>query len=85
MAFDPGTYNNTSIFSRSNKYFNRIDWNINDKNQLTLRNNTIIIYRYQLRARSAELPFWRYRLYIAQQLQLNRCRIENTFQQYLKQ
>lgn len=40
-GFDPGTYNNTSIYSRSNKYFNRIDWNINDKNQLTLRNNTI--------------------------------------------
>ncbi|TSD66001.1 TonB-dependent receptor [Inquilinus sp. KBS0705] len=40
-GFDAGTYNNTSIFSRSNKFFNRIDWNINDKNQLTLRNNTI--------------------------------------------
>ena len=40
-GFDAGTYGNTSIFSRSNKYFNRIDWNINDKNQLTLRNNTI--------------------------------------------
>jgi hypothetical protein len=40
-GIDPGTYNNTSIFSRSNKYFNRIDWNINDKNQLTIRNNTI--------------------------------------------
>ncbi|TWR25711.1 TonB-dependent receptor [Mucilaginibacter pallidiroseus] len=36
-----GTYDNTSIFSRSNKYFNRLDWNINDNNQLTLRNNTI--------------------------------------------
>ncbi|PAW93671.1 TonB-dependent receptor [Mucilaginibacter sp. MD40] len=40
-GFDAGTYQNTSIFSRSNKFFNRLDWNINDNNQLTLRNNTI--------------------------------------------
>lgn len=38
---DPGTYNNTSIYSNSNKFFNRIDWNINSKNQLTIRNNTV--------------------------------------------
>jgi len=40
-GIDPGTYDNTTIYSNSNKYFNRLDWNINDKNQLTLRNNTI--------------------------------------------
>lgn len=40
-GFDAGTYSNTSIYSNSNKYFNRLDWNINDKNQLTVRNNTI--------------------------------------------
>jgi len=40
-GISPGTYDNTAIFSNSNKFFNRIDWNINDKNQLTLRNNTI--------------------------------------------
>jgi hypothetical protein len=40
-GIDPGTYGNTTIFSNSNKYFNRLDWNINDKNQLTLRNNAI--------------------------------------------
>ena len=38
---DAGTYLNTSIYSNSNKFFNRVDWNINDKNQLTVRNNTI--------------------------------------------
>ena len=38
---DAGTYGNTSIYSNSNKFFNRVDWNINDKNQLTVRNNTI--------------------------------------------
>ncbi|MES2276922.1 MAG: carboxypeptidase regulatory-like domain-containing protein [Bacteroidota bacterium] len=40
-GISPGTYDNTTIFSNSNKFFNRLDWNINDKNQLTLRNNTI--------------------------------------------
>ncbi|QKJ32578.1 TonB-dependent receptor [Mucilaginibacter mali] len=40
-GLDPGVYGNTTIFSNSNKFFNRLDWNINDKNQLTLRNNTI--------------------------------------------
>jgi len=40
-GLDAGTYDNTSIYSNSNKFFNRLDWNINDKNQLTLRNNTI--------------------------------------------
>ncbi|WP_183564014.1 TonB-dependent receptor [Mucilaginibacter sp. SP1R1] len=37
----PGTYQNTSIYSNSNKFFNRLDWNIDDNNQLTIRNNTI--------------------------------------------
>jgi len=41
LGFDPGSYGNTSIYSNSNKFFNRLDWNINDRNQLTLRNNTI--------------------------------------------
>ncbi|MET6999821.1 TonB-dependent receptor [Chitinophaga defluvii] len=40
-GIDPGTYGNTSIYSNSNKFFNRLDWNINDKHQLSIRNNTI--------------------------------------------
>ncbi|WP_184550623.1 TonB-dependent receptor [Mucilaginibacter sp. FT3.2] len=40
-GLSPGTYSNTSIYARSNKFFNRLDWNINDNNQLTIRNNTI--------------------------------------------
>jgi hypothetical protein len=39
--YDPGTYGNSSIYSNSNKFFNRLDWNINDKHQLSIRNNTI--------------------------------------------
>lgn len=38
---DIGTAGNTSIYSNSNKFFNRLDWHINDKHQLSLRNNTI--------------------------------------------
>lgn len=41
LGGDPGTYGNTSIYSNSNKFFNRLDWNINDKHQLSIRNNTI--------------------------------------------
>ncbi|HYK76514.1 MAG TPA: carboxypeptidase regulatory-like domain-containing protein [Daejeonella sp.] len=42
FQIDPKSDQNTSIFSRSNKFFNRLDWNINDKNQLTIRNNTVL-------------------------------------------
>lgn len=38
---DAGAFGNYSIYSNSNKFFNRLDWNINDKHQLTIRNNTI--------------------------------------------
>ncbi|MFL9482433.1 carboxypeptidase regulatory-like domain-containing protein [Chitinophagaceae bacterium LWZ2-11] len=36
-----GAYGNYQIYSKSNKFFNRLDWHINSKNQLSLRNNTI--------------------------------------------
>ena len=38
---DPGTYGQYNIYSRSNKYFNRLDWNIDGHSQLSFRNNTI--------------------------------------------
>lgn len=41
---DAGAFANTdnyNIYAKSNKFFNRLDWNINDNNQLTIRNNTI--------------------------------------------
>ncbi|BAV09254.1 TonB-dependent receptor [Filimonas lacunae] len=40
-GIDAGSYSNYKIYSRSNKYFNRLDWKINDKNTLSIRNNTI--------------------------------------------
>lgn len=40
-GFDPGTYGQFNVYSNSNKLFNRLDWNINDRHQLSIRNNTI--------------------------------------------
>jgi hypothetical protein len=40
-GIDAGSFDNYNIYSRSNKFFNRLDWNINSKNQLSIRNNTI--------------------------------------------
>ena len=40
-GWDPGTYGQYNVYARSNKYFNRIDWNIDRHNQLAIRNNTI--------------------------------------------
>lgn len=37
-AGTPGLYTN---WSKSTKFFNRLDWNINDRHQLAVRNNTI--------------------------------------------
>ena len=39
--FDAGTADVYTNWSKSQKFFNRLDWNINDKHQLAIRNNTI--------------------------------------------
>lgn len=39
--FDAGTAGLYSNWSKSIKFFNRLDWNINDQHQLAIRNNTI--------------------------------------------
>ncbi|WP_212003628.1 TonB-dependent receptor [Chitinophaga sp. HK235] len=41
-AFDPGTGGVFNATSQSQKFFNRLDWNINEKHQLSVRNNTIL-------------------------------------------
>ncbi len=40
-GWNPGTYGRVNIYANSNKYFNRLDWNINTDHQLSVRNNTI--------------------------------------------
>lgn len=37
--YDPGTYGAYKLFTKSNKYFGKIDWNISSKNSLMLRAN----------------------------------------------
>src|SRR5690606_25436312 len=39
--FDAGTAGLYTNWSKSVKFFNRLDWNINDRHQLAVRNNTI--------------------------------------------
>ncbi|RZK78427.1 MAG: TonB-dependent receptor, partial [Pedobacter sp.] len=40
-VFDAGTAGVYTNWSKSQKFFNRLDWNISDKHQLAVRNNTI--------------------------------------------
>lgn len=40
-TYNPGAYGDYSIFAKSNKIFTRLDWNINEKNKLSLRTNFI--------------------------------------------
>ncbi len=40
--FDPGTAGQFNTYSNSTKFFNRLDWNIDDKSQFTIRNNYIL-------------------------------------------
>ena len=56
-GFDVGAYNDYTIYSRSKKYFNRLDWNINSNNQLTLRNNTTISEATNLERDAANFRF----------------------------
>lgn len=42
LGFDPGTFGQYNSYTKSNKFFNRLDWNIGDKHQLAIRNNTIL-------------------------------------------
>ncbi|RPD43045.1 TonB-dependent receptor [Chitinophaga barathri] len=40
-VYDPGAFGDTTIHASSQKVFVRLDWNINSKHQLSLRNNTM--------------------------------------------
>ncbi|PZR26103.1 MAG: TonB-dependent receptor [Citrobacter freundii] len=62
IANGAGAYGNTSIYSNSNKFFNRLDWVISNKHRLTLRNNTITskatnLERDQLNFRFGDIDF----------------------------
>jgi hypothetical protein len=56
-GYDVGDYGTYSIYSQSSKLFNRVDWNINDNHQLTLRNNTTISEATNLERDNANFRF----------------------------
>ncbi|GEO09156.1 TonB-dependent receptor [Segetibacter aerophilus] len=53
-GYDAGSYDTYNAQTQSNKYFARIDWNINEKNRLTIRHNYIKAYDDNI-SRSATL------------------------------
>lgn len=56
-GYNVGEYDKYSIYSQSTKLFNRLDWNINDNNQLTLRNNTTFSEATNLERDAANFRF----------------------------
>ena len=56
-GLDAGASGNYSIYSKSTKFFNRLDWNINDKNQLSIRNNTVFSEATNLERDAANFRF----------------------------
>jgi len=56
-AGSAGAYGNTSIYSNSNKFFNRLDWVINQKNKLSLRNNTVFSQSTNLQRDNQDFRF----------------------------
>lgn len=47
-GFDAGTHQLSNTYSRSKKFFNRLDWNIDARNQLVIRNNTVLSEAFHL-------------------------------------
>ncbi|QES88987.1 TonB-dependent receptor [Rhizosphaericola mali] len=46
--YDPGAYNGLNNTINSNTFFARVDWNINDKNKLMIRNSYVEANNYSL-------------------------------------
>ena len=57
IGFNPGTYGAYNIYSKSTKFFNRIDWNISNNHQLSIRNNTIMSEATNLERDAANFRF----------------------------
>ncbi|MEN2416289.1 TonB-dependent receptor [Flavobacterium mesophilum] len=56
-GFDPGTYGAYNNFSKSQKFFNKLDWKINEKNSLSIRNNTVVSQATNLERDAANFRF----------------------------
>ncbi|MGC4022550.1 MAG: carboxypeptidase-like regulatory domain-containing protein [Cyclobacteriaceae bacterium] len=59
-GYNPGATGNYNIYSKSQKFFNRIDWVINKKHSLAIRNNSIISEASNLDRSSTEFQFGGY-------------------------
>lgn len=59
-TYNPGAYTSYNIYSRSQKFFTRLDWNINEKNQLTLRNNFVPSSSSNLEWSNSQFQFGNY-------------------------
>ena len=56
-GLDAGSYGDYSIYSKSTKFFNRLDWNISGKHQLSIRNNTVFSEATNLERDAANFRF----------------------------
>lgn len=59
-SYDPGAIGAYSIYSKSTKFFNRMDWVINKNHTLALRNNTILSEASNLERSTQEFQFGNY-------------------------
>ena len=59
-GYDPGATTDYTIYSKSQKFFNRIDWIINKNHQLAIRNNAVISEATNLERSTSEFQFGNY-------------------------
>ncbi len=59
-GYDAGATTDYSIYSKSRKFFNRIDWIINKNHQLAIRNNSVISEATNLERSTNEFQFGNY-------------------------
>lgn len=59
-TYDAGKTEDYSIYSKSNKLFARVDWNINEKHQLNIRNNYIVSSSSNLERSATQFQFGNY-------------------------
>lgn len=56
-GFDTGSYNQYNNYSQSSKLFNKLDWKINDRHTLSLKNNTVFSEASNLERDGANFRF----------------------------
>ncbi len=56
-GFDAGSFNNYNNFAESGKLFNKLDWKINDKHTLSIKNNTVFSQASNLERDGANFRF----------------------------